>query len=86
MMRAVRPMVRPLVTAAVLIAAWQALVWATGVPRFILPDPARVAVVGFSAGGHVAARLATRSALRVYEAVDTADRLSARPAAAGVAP
>ncbi|UEM05135.1 ABC transporter permease [Skermanella rosea] len=44
-------MVRPLVTAAVLIAAWQALVWATGVPRFILPDPARVAVALWERAG-----------------------------------
>lgn len=51
MMRAVRPMVRPLVTAAVLIAAWQALVWATGVPRFILPDPARVAIALWDRAG-----------------------------------
>ncbi|QQP88178.1 ABC transporter permease [Skermanella sp. TT6] len=51
MMRAVRPMVRPLVTAAVLIAAWQALVWATGVPRFILPDPARVAMALWERAG-----------------------------------
>jgi putative hydroxymethylpyrimidine transport system permease protein len=36
-------MVQPAVTAVVLIAAWQVLVWATGVPRFILPDPIRVA-------------------------------------------
>ena len=35
--------VRPVVTAVVLIAAWQVLVWGTGVPRFILPDPIRVA-------------------------------------------
>lgn len=38
-------------TAAVLIAAWQALVWATGVPRFILPDPARVAVALWERAG-----------------------------------
>ena len=44
-------MVRPLVTAAVLIAAWQALVWATGVPRFILPDPARVAMALWERAG-----------------------------------
>lgn len=47
-------------------------------------DPARVAVTGFSAGGHVAARLATRSASRVYVPTDTADRLAARPAIAGL--
>lgn len=47
-------------------------------------DPARLAVTGFSAGGHVAARLATRSGLPTYDAVDAADRLSARPAVAGL--
>ncbi|HYG91567.1 MAG TPA: ABC transporter permease [Azospirillum sp.] len=34
---------RPLVTLAVLLAAWQALVWATGLPRYILPGPLAVA-------------------------------------------
>ena len=47
-------------------------------------DPARVAVAGFSAGGHVAARLAARAATRVYDPVDAADRLSARPDIAGL--
>jgi len=47
-------------------------------------DPARVAATGFSAGGHVAARLATRSDVRVYDPVDAADRLSARPDLAGL--
>jgi acetyl esterase/lipase len=42
-------------------------------------DPERVAVLGFSAGGHVCADLATRFAAKVYEPVDAADRLSARP-------
>lgn len=41
-------------------------------------DPARVGVMGFSAGGHVAARLATTSDT-VYAAVDAADTQSARP-------
>lgn len=36
-------LVRPLVTLAVLLAAWQALVWTTGLPRFILPGPLAVA-------------------------------------------
>ena len=36
---------RPLITALGLIAAWEALVWATGVPPYILPPPSRVAVV-----------------------------------------
>ena len=36
---------RPLITALGLLAAWEALVWATGVPFYILPPPSRVAVV-----------------------------------------
>lgn len=36
---------RPLITALGLIAAWEALVWLTGLPPFILPPPSRVAVV-----------------------------------------
>jgi acetyl esterase/lipase len=47
-------------------------------------DPARVAVAGFSAGGHVAARLATRFATDSYAPVDAADRLPTRPMAAGL--
>lgn len=47
-------------------------------------DPARVAVTGFSAGGHVAARLAARAAAKVYDAVDAADAQSARPDVAGL--
>ncbi|MFC0203634.1 alpha/beta hydrolase [Novosphingobium soli] len=42
-------------------------------------DPERVAAMGFSAGGHLCADLATRFATRVYDPVDAADRLSARP-------
>ncbi|MBW8815999.1 MAG: alpha/beta hydrolase [Caulobacterales bacterium] len=42
-------------------------------------DPARVAFMGFSAGGHVAASIATRFAEAVYAPVDAADALSARP-------
>jgi len=37
--------VRPLITALGLIAAWEALVWMTGLPPYILPPPSRVAVV-----------------------------------------
>jgi acetyl esterase/lipase len=47
-------------------------------PRYGL-DPARVTALGFSAGGHVCADLATRFAHRCYDPVDDADRLSARP-------
>ncbi len=42
-------------------------------------DPERVAAMGFSAGGHVAADLGTRFAARVYAPVDAADALPARP-------
>lgn len=42
-------------------------------------DAQRVGVMGFSAGGHVAASLGTRYAAQVYPAVDRADTLSARP-------
>ena len=47
-------------------------------------DPARVSVMGFSAGGHVAATLATGFARPAYAPVDAADRLSARPDAAAL--
>jgi acetyl esterase/lipase len=42
-------------------------------------DPERVAAMGFSAGGHVCADLSTRFAAKVYEPVDAADQLSAKP-------
>lgn len=43
-------------------------------------DPAKVAALGFSAGGHLCADLATRFAVKTYAPVDDADNLSARPA------
>ena len=46
--------------------------------RFAI-DPARTGVLGFSAGGHVAASLATRYAAKVYAAVDTSDSADAKP-------
>ena len=42
-------------------------------------DPSRVGIMGFSAGGHVAARVSTNFAQRAYPPVDDADALSARP-------
>jgi acetyl esterase/lipase len=42
-------------------------------------DPERVAAMGFSAGGHVAADLGTRFAAGTYAPVDAADGLPARP-------
>lgn len=36
---------RPFITAAGLVAAWEALVWLTGLPPYILPPPSRVIVV-----------------------------------------
>ena len=42
-------------------------------------DPARVGFMGFSAGGHVCGSIATRYAASVYQPVDGADTLSARP-------
>jgi len=49
-----------------------------GAKRFGI-DPARVVAMGFSAGGHVAASLATRFDAPVYMPVDAADAFSARP-------
>lgn len=42
-------------------------------------DPGRVGVLGFSAGGHLSARLSTNFSDRAYEAVDDADSQSCRP-------
>ncbi|RST31533.1 alpha/beta hydrolase [Sphingomonas ginkgonis] len=42
-------------------------------------SPSRLAVLGFSAGGHLAGSLATRFSEPTYAPVDAADRLSARP-------
>lgn len=51
--------------------------------RFAI-DPARTGVLGFSAGGHVAALLATRYRARGYAPVDAQDQADARPAFAAL--
>jgi acetyl esterase/lipase len=47
-------------------------------------EPGRAGVLGFSAGGHLAASLATRSSAGVYVPQDDADTQSAAPAFAGL--
>ena len=47
-------------------------------------DPARLGVIGFSAGGHLAASLATRFASNVYAPVDAMDTGNAKPVVAGL--
>lgn len=47
-------------------------------------DPHRVAVLGFSAGGHLAATLETDFAQSVYRPGDAVDRIDARPDAAAL--
>jgi acetyl esterase/lipase len=42
-------------------------------------DPKRIGVLGFSAGGHLAANLSNNFDQRVYAAVDGADQVSCRP-------
>ncbi len=50
----------------------------TNAERYAI-DPSRIAVLGFSAGGHVAASLAARYAEPTYAPVDAADAHIARP-------
>lgn len=47
-------------------------------------DPDRIGVIGFSAGGHLAARLAARQDIQSYRAVDATDRLPLAPRVAGL--
>ena len=42
-------------------------------------DPHKIGVLGFSAGGHLAAMVSTRFNRRAYRAVDAADDVSSRP-------
>jgi acetyl esterase/lipase len=43
-------------------------------------DPSRLGFMGFSAGGHLAASIATRFTAAVYKPVDAADAVDAKPA------
>ena len=47
-------------------------------------DAGRIGVIGFSAGGHLAARLSARQDLESYRAVDATDRLPLAPKVAGL--
>ena len=47
-------------------------------------DPQRIAVLGFSAGGHLSGSIATRFGEKTYDPVDAVDTLSARPDLAGM--
>jgi len=47
-------------------------------------DPATVSVLGFSAGGHLAASLITSAEEKLYDFRDSADRLNAKPLCAGL--
>ena len=47
-------------------------------------DPNRVGIMGFSAGGHVAASLTTRYLDRVYASIDEIDALDCKPNFAGL--
>ncbi|MBV9527374.1 alpha/beta hydrolase [Sphingomonas sp.] len=47
-------------------------------------DPHRLGVIGFSAGGHLAADLGVSYDQPLYKPIDAADRLSARPAYLGL--
>jgi acetyl esterase/lipase len=42
-------------------------------------DPNRIGVLGFSAGGHLAAAISTHFDQRLYDPIDDADKLSCRP-------
>jgi len=59
------------------------LIRAIGPAHYAL-EPNRVGVLGFSAGGHLAALLATKFATPTYAPVDEVDKLDARPSFAAL--
>ena len=57
----------------------RALRWVRSHASDLKLDPERIAVMGFSAGGHLASMAATLYDEKVYEASDAIDEVSARP-------
>ena len=62
-----------------LIDAQRALRLVRGKAQAYNIDPNKIGIIGFSAGGHLAATLGTHFNEKVYEPLDGADALSARP-------
>ncbi len=62
-----------------LIDAQRALRVVRGMAKEFNINPDRIGIIGFSAGGHLAASLGTHYNDTLYEAQDTYDRLSAKP-------
>jgi len=64
--------------------AQRAMRWARAHERELGIDGARIGVLGFSAGGHLAASLAVGHEEEIHAPVDAIDRLSARPRYCGL--
>lgn len=64
---------------AALADAQRALRWTRAHAEDLKIDPARVGIMGFSAGANLAVRAATNFKRPIYDAVDDVDRMSCRP-------
>jgi acetyl esterase/lipase len=62
-----------------LLDAQRAVAWVRHRAKDFGIDPAKIGMVGFSAGGHLVGATATQFEQRGYEAVDAADEASCRP-------